>query len=58
MIENDNSRPMTVSSLHFPRRIVPFIRIANNYLLACGFKGGDKISLEYKQNKLIITKII
>jgi len=49
---------MTVSSLHLSRRILPYIRLVNNYLLACGFKVGDKINVEYQQNKLILTKII
>ncbi len=59
IINNDRTiRPMTVSSLNLSRRTLPYIRLANNYLLACGFKGGDKINVEYQQNKLILTKII
>jgi len=49
---------MTVSSLHFLRRTIPYIRLANNYLTACGFRPGDKIKVEYSQNQLLITKSI
>jgi len=52
---SETTRIITVGS---SRRIVPYIRIVNNYLLACGFKVGDKISVEYKLNQLILTKII
>jgi len=57
-IKNDSeTRIMTISQIKFPRRTVPYVRIANNYLWACGFKVGDKISVTYQQDKLIITKI-
>jgi len=54
--QNDAVRTMTVGYLKYSRRTAPYIRIVNNYLSACGFKCGDKVSVEYKRDRLTITR--
>lgn len=36
----------------------PMIKIANNYLKEVGFNYGDKIEVEYQQDKITIKKVI
>ena len=37
-------------------RNTPELRLRNKYLENCGFKIGDKIIVEYEENKITITK--
>jgi len=50
-------REMTVSYKANRYDNVPNIRIQNRYLKNVGFSVGDKVTIEYAQNAIIIRKL-